>query len=27
LGGELRAGPDGDAWCVDVELPRALETA
>jgi signal transduction histidine kinase len=27
LGGELRAGPHGDAWCVDVELPRALETA
>jgi signal transduction histidine kinase len=27
LGGELRAGPHGDAWCVDVELPRALEIA
>ncbi len=27
LGGELRAGPHGDAWCVDVELPRVLETA
>jgi signal transduction histidine kinase len=27
LGGELRAGPDGDSWCVDVELPRAVETA
>jgi signal transduction histidine kinase len=27
LGGELRAGPDGDSWCVDVELPRLLETA
>lgn len=27
LGGELRAGPDGDSWCVDVELPRVLETA
>jgi len=27
LGGELRAGPDGGAWCVDVELPRAVETA
>lgn len=27
LGGELRAGPDGDAWCVDVELPRAVEPA
>jgi signal transduction histidine kinase len=27
LGGELRAGPDGDSWCVDVELPRALESA
>jgi len=27
LGGELRAGPDGDSWCVDVELPRVLEKA
>jgi len=27
LGGELRAGPDGDSWCVDVELPRAVDTA
>jgi signal transduction histidine kinase len=27
LGGVLRAGPDGDAWCVDVEVPRDLETA
>jgi signal transduction histidine kinase len=27
LGGELRAGPDGDSWCVDVEVPRALATA
>jgi signal transduction histidine kinase len=27
LGGVLNAGPDGDGWCVDVELPRALETA
>jgi signal transduction histidine kinase len=27
LGGELRAGPDGTGWCVDVELPRELETA
>jgi signal transduction histidine kinase len=27
LGGQLRAGPDGDTWCVDVELPGALETA
>ena len=27
LGGELRAGPDGDSWCVDVELPRALDPA
>jgi signal transduction histidine kinase len=27
LGGELRAGPDGDAWCVEVEVPRDLETA
>ena len=27
LGGELRAGPDGDSWCVDVELPRAVEPA
>ncbi|HMG27696.1 MAG TPA: histidine kinase [Acidimicrobiia bacterium] len=27
LGGVLRAGPDGDSWCVDVELPRMLETA
>jgi signal transduction histidine kinase len=27
LGGELRAGPDGDSWCVDVELPRLLQTA
>jgi signal transduction histidine kinase len=27
LGGELRAGPDGDSWCVDVTLPRTLETA
>jgi signal transduction histidine kinase len=27
LGGHLRAGPQGDAWCVDVEVPRALETA
>lgn len=27
LGGVLRAGADGNGWCVDVELPRALETA
>lgn len=27
LGGELRAGPDETGWCVDVELPLALETA
>jgi signal transduction histidine kinase len=27
LGGELRAGPDGNAWCVDVELPRLHEPA
>jgi signal transduction histidine kinase len=27
LGGELRAGPDGDSWCVDVELPRVVDTA
>jgi signal transduction histidine kinase len=27
LGGELRAGSDGDAWCVDVELPRTVEPA
>jgi signal transduction histidine kinase len=27
LGGTLRAGPDGTAWCVDAELPRVLETA
>jgi signal transduction histidine kinase len=27
LGGVLRAGPDGTGWCVDVELPRVLETA
>lgn len=27
LGGELSAGPDGTGWCVDVELPRQLETA
>ena len=27
LGGELQAGPDGDEWCVDVELPRAVEPA
>lgn len=27
LGGELRAGPDGDSWCVDVEVPRVLESA
>ncbi len=27
LGGELRAGPDGDWWCVDVELPRAVDPA
>jgi signal transduction histidine kinase len=27
LGGELRAGPDKDGWCVDVKVPRALETA
>jgi signal transduction histidine kinase len=27
LGGELRAGPDRDGWRVDVELPRARETA
>jgi signal transduction histidine kinase len=27
LGGTLRAGPDGAAWCVDAELPRVLETA
>jgi signal transduction histidine kinase len=26
LGGELRAGPDGDSWCVDVTLPRTFET-
>jgi signal transduction histidine kinase len=24
LGGQLRAGPDGDSWCVEVELPRVL---
>ena len=27
LGGELRAGPDGDSWCVNVELPRAIDPA
>jgi signal transduction histidine kinase len=27
LGGELSAGPDEHGWCVDVELPLALETA
>jgi signal transduction histidine kinase len=27
LGGVLRAGADGSAWCVDVELPLGLETA
>jgi signal transduction histidine kinase len=27
LGGELRAGADGDAWCVDVELPCTVEPA
>ena len=27
LGGELRAGPDGDGWCVDVELPCTIEPA
>jgi signal transduction histidine kinase len=27
LGGELRAGPNGDSWCVDVELPRTVEPA
>jgi signal transduction histidine kinase len=27
LGGELRAGPDSDSWCVAVELPRVLESA
>jgi signal transduction histidine kinase len=27
LGGVLRAGADGSAWCVDAELPLALETA
>jgi signal transduction histidine kinase len=27
LGGELRAGPDGDSWCVAVELPRAVDPA
>jgi signal transduction histidine kinase len=27
LGGALRAGPDGNGWSVDVELPRTLETA
>jgi signal transduction histidine kinase len=27
LGGELRAGPDENGWCVDVELPLALRTA
>jgi signal transduction histidine kinase len=27
LGGELRAGRDGDSWCVDVELPRAVDPA
>jgi signal transduction histidine kinase len=27
LGGVLRAGADGSAWCVDVELPLTLETA
>ena len=26
LGGQLRAGPDGDSWCVEVELPRVLAT-
>jgi signal transduction histidine kinase len=27
LGGSLRAGPDGSGWCVEVQLPRSLETA
>ena len=27
LGGVLRAGRDGNGWCVAVELPRVLETA
>jgi signal transduction histidine kinase len=27
LGGVMRAGSDGNAWCVEVELPRVLETA
>jgi signal transduction histidine kinase len=27
LGGTLRAGLEGTAWCVDAELPRVLETA
>jgi len=27
LGGALRAGRDGNGWCVDVELPGVLETA
>jgi signal transduction histidine kinase len=27
LGGVLTAGPDENGWCVDVELPRTLETA
>jgi signal transduction histidine kinase len=27
LGGVLQAGPDGSGWCVDVELPRELDTA
>jgi signal transduction histidine kinase len=27
LGGELRAGPEGDAWSVDVELPCTVEPA
>lgn len=27
LGGVLRAGANGTTWCVDVELPLALETA
>jgi signal transduction histidine kinase len=27
LGGVLQAGPDGNGWCVDVELPREWETA
>ncbi len=27
LGGELRAGPAGDSWYVDVELPRVVDPA